>query len=85
MRYLFIFGDDNTTKVIAEDLKRAIYEAGKYIGISSDVFKKALNGFDKTDVKGMIELFNHFSRNYDNDIVAIYEITNVIFEAEIED
>lgn len=59
--YLIIFDNDRRYEVNATDVKDAILKTAQYTGDDSDLFKKALKGFNQSDVEGLVELYNHFS------------------------
>ena len=42
-------------------VKDAIINYAKYTGDSWDLFLKCIKNFDENDIKGLVELFNHFS------------------------
>lgn len=61
---LFVFGiDESLYEVRVLSFKEAIRQAAKYTGCDSDLFQKSLNGFEETDIEGIIKLFNHFSQS----------------------
>ena len=62
MFYLFLL-DDNCS-VEAKDCKTfkdAIKHLAKYYGEDSELFNKAIKGFEDDDIQGLIKLFNHFA------------------------
>ena len=75
--YLFVFDDDKQYEAIDVcSFKTAVWQAAEYCGERSDLFQKSLNGFEETDVDGIIKLFNHFSYV---SITKVYEIKSVVW------
>lgn len=65
MNCLFVFGFDESLFEVkgVSSFKDAIRQAAEYTGCNSELFLKSLNGFEETDVDGIIKLFNHFSQS----------------------
>lgn len=78
--YLFML-DDGTSfiDIKAETLKMAISELSKKTGDDSELFFKALKGFDEKDTDGLVKIYDNFA--YDR-IEKVYEIANVIYDID---
>ena len=59
--YLFIFDNDTNYKVDKTYFKDAMLDAFHYNEGNNDLFEKSINGFEESDIKGMVDLYNHFA------------------------
>lgn len=77
--YLFTFVDESVYEMkCGISFKDALWEMAKYTGESSELLLKALNGFEESDIDGMVALFNHFAYH---SIEKVYIIDEVLYEA----
>lgn len=75
--YLFHFSDDSLYEMTCGiSFKDALWEMSKYTGQSSELLCKCLKSFDSDDVKGIIDLFHHFS---DKTIEDVYIVDKKIY------
>lgn len=79
--YHFIFEDGSCFDVRNSlSLKEAVLKASEYAGYASELFRKALKGFDESDVRGVVDLYNHFIRDPDCKIETVMLVSSVLFE-----
>lgn len=80
--YLFVFDDDTTYEMnCGISLKDAVWEMSKYTGNASELFLKALRGFEENDVDGIVALFNRFF--YYSIIKSVYIVREKIFPKKL--
>lgn len=78
--YLFMLDDGiSFIDIKAETFKTAISELSKKTGDDSELFFKALKGFDEKDTDGLVEIYDNFA--YDR-IEKVYEIAKVIYDVD---
>ena len=80
--YLFVFDDDRLyeasdapydTNDETASFKNAVWKAAEHTGCNTELFEKSLKGFDKTDIEGIVKLFNHFSQSTIEKVFLIKE------------
>ena len=70
--YLFHFDDGSSYGMTCGiNFKDALWEMSKYTGQSSELLCKCLKTFDSDDIKGIIELFHHFSIKKIEDVYIV--------------
>lgn len=76
--YLFTFVDESRYEMkCGISFKDALWEMAKYTGESSELLLKSLNGFEESDIDGIVALFNHFAYH---DIEKVYIVDEVLYE-----
>jgi len=74
--YLFILQDDSHYVKCAINFKNAVQELAIYYGEASEMFLKCMNGYSEDDIKGIVELYNHFAYT---PVVKAYVIENMLY------
>lgn len=75
-QYLFIFQDNSQYVKCAINFKKAVQEAATYYGEATEMFLKCINGYNEDDIKGIVELYNHFAYT---PIVKVYVIEDMLY------
>ena len=79
--YHFVFEDESCFDARrALSLKEAVLEASEYTGYNSELFRKALKGFDESDVRGIVDIYNHFTKDPDYNIKTVMLVSSVLYE-----
>ena len=79
--YHFVFEDESCFDTRhALSLKEAVLEASEYTGYNSELFRKALKGFDESDVRGIVDIYNHFTKDRDYNIKTVMLVSSVLYE-----
>lgn len=79
--YHFVFEDGSSFDIKrALSLKEAVLKASEYTGYASELFRKALKGFDESDVRGVVDIYNHFTKDPDYKIKTVMLVSSVLFE-----
>lgn len=79
--YHFVFKDESCFDIRhALSLKEAVLEAAEYTGYNSELFRKALKGFDESDVRGIVDIYNHFTKDPDYNIKTVMLVSSVLYE-----
>lgn len=77
--YLFILDDAQYEMTCGVSFKEAIWKMMKHTGDTSEMVCKCLKGYESDDVKGLIELFNHFSYHF---IRSAYVVEKEIYSGD---
>ena len=78
--YLFLFADDSYYEMTCGiSFKDAVQEMSKYTNTSSELFFKALKGFEENDIDDIVQLYNHFSWKT---IEKVYTIDKLLYNEE---
>lgn len=80
MNYLVLYDDEGYVRIDAENLRDCIIKFADYVGVTTDLFLKALKGCNApTDYVKMYEHFSSYNIN------AILLIQHVIYDAEVDE
>ena len=79
--YHFVFEDESCFDARhALSLKEAVLKASEYTGCNSELFRKALKGFDESDARGIVDIYNHFATDPDYKIKTVMLVSSVLYE-----